>query len=105
MENGDIADENVAASTQFSDRFFPGLARLNRESTWAAAESDLQPWIQADIGYQTNVSGVVTQGEGNIGESIIDWVTSLKVSTFYMTPNDKEIFVKNVNEEVKVKIL
>ena len=36
------------------------------------------PWIQADIGYQTYVSGVVTQGCGN--DVYICWTTKIHVS-------------------------
>ena len=49
------------------------------------------PWIQTNFGYQTYVSGVVTQGGENSQTS--SWVTSIKVSTFSMTTSDQEIFV------------
>ena len=103
MENGDIADENIMASSKFRDHFSSVMARLNGNSTWVAATSDTQPWIQADIGYQTYVSGVVTQGEGNISGFSRDWVTALNISTFYMTTSDEEVFVRDENGEVKVK--
>ena len=66
-----------------------------------ASSSDSQPWIQADIGYQTHISGVVTQGEGDHGGDS-DWIKSIKVSTFYMTTSDEEIFVKDLGGEIKV---
>ena len=103
MENGDIVDENIMASSEFSPpkAFKPWKARLNGDFKWMASSSDSQPWIQADIGYQTHVSGVVTQGEGDhVGDS--DWIKSIKVSTFYMTTSDEEIFVKDLGGEIKV---
>ena len=59
-----------------------------------------QPWVQADIGYQTYVSGVVTQGDGGDGGD--DWISSIKVSTFLMSTNDEEVFVKDGQGEVIV---
>ena len=106
MENGDIVDENIMASSEFkydSKTFFAHLARLNEPSTWVAYSH--QPWIQADIGYQTYVSGVITQGAGEVGRDsgYAEWVSSIKLSTFSMnTTNDEEVFVKNSNGEVKV---
>ena len=104
MENGDIANENIKASSKYSDNFSSERARLNGNSFWVAAASDTQPWIQADIGYQTYVSGVVTQGEGITSDNEIDWVTSIKVSTFCMAGIDGEVFVKDANGTAKVSI-
>ena len=105
MENGDIVDGNIVASSELTISTlttftYPArLARLNGDSTWVASKSDLQPWIQADIGYQTNVSGVVTQGDGEFG----NWVTSMKASIFHMSTSEEEIFIKNTTGQVKVK--
>ena len=65
-------------------------------SIWIASGSHEQAWIQADIGYQTYVSGVATQG-GNNG-----WATSFKVSTFHMTVADDEIYINENGGVVKV---
>ena len=103
MKNGDIPDVNITASSEFilpknsmdgEGNGYAREARLNRRSCWRAKlSSTKKPWIQADIGYQTNVSGVVTQGDGGIGPE--DWVKTLKVSTFFKSTNDTEIFVKD----------
>ena len=57
------------------------------------ASSNHRPWIQADIGYQTCVSGVITQGDGLTIDD--DWITSISVSTF-LTTNGVETFVLEV---------
>ena len=98
MEDGSIPNENIQASSVYSS-FYASRARLNG-AFWAADPNDIQPWIQADIGYQTYVSEVVTQGDG----SYKNWVTSLKVSTFKMSTNDTEIFVKDPNGQIMVNI-
>ena len=106
MENGDIPDENIKASGRFKwedelDCCYPWFARLNGVKPWVGEGTPPNVWIQADIGYQTYVSGVVTQGSGDILNSG-DWVSSIKVSTFYGSTNDDEVFVKDEQGEAIV---
>ena len=96
MENGDIPNGNIQASSVYN-QFYAWKARFNG-GFWAADPSDAQPWIQVDIGYQTYVSGVVTQGDG----ANWNWVTSLKVSTFLNSTNNAEIFVKDLDGQIMV---
>ena len=89
----------MASSTP--DGNFPARdARLNGVSCWRGAGT--APWIQADIGHQTNISGVVTQGDGGVGHE--HWVTKIKVSTFLMSTNDAEVFVADGDGNVIVSI-
>ena len=85
MENGDIPNEDIQASDWYSSRPASN-ARLNGPSKRGAYDSAENPWIQADLGYQTFVSGVLTQGDGD-GQTNGDWVTSFKVSTFLVNAN------------------
>ena len=95
MENGDIPDENIQASSEYSSyNMHAYKARLNAATAWAA-NNDI-PWIQADIGYQTYISGVITQGDNGYG-GFDDWVTSFKVSTFFTSNEDAEVFVADEN--------
>ena len=99
MKNGDINDENIQASSyQNYDgyTFYGFYGRLHGNDYWWASLDEEAPWLQADIGYPTNITGVVTQGDGG-GGSKDDWVTSLKVSTFSQNTSDEEIFIKNEN--------
>ena len=103
VENGSIPNGNIKASDHF-DGFEPWKGRLNGEGFWAWRGSVEEPWIEADLGYQTYVSGVITQGDGGVGNGKTeDWVTSLKVST-KMTPNDSEVFVTE-DGTVKVSVI
>ena len=100
MKNSDIPDANIQASTYEghpakNGRLFGALP------PWSAPRSTSNPWIQADIGYQTNVSGVVTQGDEGWG-NVPDWVTTLKVSTFKVNTTNVEEFVTDESGEVKV---
>ena len=96
MENGDIPDASIQASSEYSSLNMHAYnARLNAATGGWAAKNDI-PWIQADMGYQTYLSGVITQGDGGHG-GFDDWVTSFKVSTFVMSNNDPEVFVTDTN--------
>ena len=106
MENGDIPDNNIRASSEYVSRslsFLATKARLNAAesgSYWSPLSQNIEQWIQADIGYQTYVTGVVTQGDG--GDSEHDWVTSFKVSTFLKSLDDQEIFISDEDGKLKV---
>ncbi|XP_072017455.1 lactadherin-like [Amphiura filiformis] len=91
MTNNTIPDENIIASSEYHSTNAASKGRLHGPSCWAAAFDQTGPiWIQADIGYQTYVSGVITQGGDHY------WVTSFKVSTF-VTTSANEMFVENQN--------
>ncbi|XP_072017305.1 neuropilin-1a-like [Amphiura filiformis] len=97
MENGGIPDANIQASSEWSSGWAATKGRLNDPSSWYAAESQIGPiWIQADIGYQTYVSGVKTQGDEDTTVYYADWVTSFNVSTF-VTTGANEVFVTDQN--------
>lgn len=100
MIDGKIPDENIqASSTKWPSDHPAWRARLNGNSYWVGEGE--QPWIQADVGYQSYVSGVMTQGDGGVGD-YPDWVTSIKVSTFSVNTNDTEVFIKNCKEDEMV---
>ena len=104
MQNGDIPDRNIRASSESSDlNYVAHKGRLNGPYCWYPYGSwDDERWIQADIGYQTYVSGVATQGRSY---SYTDYfVTSYKVSTFYMTTADEEIFISENKGIAKVNV-
>ena len=99
MEDKTIPDKRINASS-VRDSHFAENGRLKGNDYWAACKSDhATPWIQADIGYPTYVSGVITQG-GNDDH----WVTEIKVSTFLESTN-VEKFVTDKNGNVIVSTL
>ena len=64
MENGKICDNQITASSQFSENFQPSNARLNLiDKAWAAEKNDLNPWLQADFQQRTIFTGISTQGQ------------------------------------------
>ena len=80
----------------YSNDYCAHYGRLNAGSCWIALGYKYEPWIQADIGYQTYVSGVATQGCPSL------WMTSIKVSTFYMTTANTEVFISDDEGIAKV---
>ena len=100
MENGDIPDANIQASSYYDSRYYPRYGRLNGGRTWKASGPYYNHhWIQADIGYQTYVSGVATQGGGCC------WAPSFKVSTFSMATSDNEVYIDDGGGQTKVFFL
>ncbi|XP_072017077.1 uncharacterized protein [Amphiura filiformis] len=95
MENGTIPDGNIQASSEYdSSNYDATKGRLNGPSSWYPVTDQQDTiWIQADIGYLTYVTAVITQGSG---DSYKSWVTSFKVSTFETT-SAIEGFVEDEN--------
>ena len=103
-DSNTIPYSNIQASSSPTATRLPEHARLNGVSHWQAG-SESGRWIQADLGYQTYVFGVVTQGDGGVGGSSIDWITSFSVSTFLERISDPETYVKESGgTTIKIKV-
>ena len=76
MENGEIADQQINASSELSPNHAAIQGRLNflksgtKEGAWVAANV-IDQWFQISLGNQTRVTGVATQGRNGFDE----WVT------------------------------
>lgn len=82
MENGEISDEQIIASTQFDTNYAAYQARLNfqeiqkKSGSWSAEKNDAHQWLQVDLGSQyTKVTRVATQGRHDDSH----WVTKYKL--------------------------
>ena len=95
MKDGDIPNGNIRASSYYNNHY-PYYARLDGYGFWKVFDSR-SPWIQADIGYQTYVTGVATQGVGSAR------VTSFAVAAFLKTTSDDPILVSEPGRTNKVK--
>jgi len=82
MTDGTIKDWQLAASSALSRADDPQcavkFARLHQENgrAWCAAKRAVNEWVLVDLGVASKVSGIVTQGRGDISE----WVTHFMVS-------------------------
>lgn len=87
MENGAISDGQISASSEFSDGsgvYSASRARLYHQRTsyqtggWLAQASNLNKWLQVDLGIPYKVTRVATQGQ-NAAVSSPQWVKSYKL--------------------------
>ena len=82
MTDGSIKDWQLAASSALSRADDPQcavkFARLHQEHgrAWCAAKRAVNEWVLVDLGVASEVSGIVTQGRGDVSE----WVTHFMVS-------------------------
>ena len=90
-----IPDSHIQASSFSAPDRLPKYARLDGPSHWQANDSYSNHWIQVDLGYQTMVTGVVTQGDGGVGGNSTDFIKSFSVSTFFKKTSDPEMYVKD----------
>ena len=84
MENGDIPDAKITASSEYSDKHSTDRARLHLQKTrdynggWSSLTNDANQWLQVDLGTQyTRVTRVATQGRNKFWSE--QWVTKYKL--------------------------
>ena len=81
VEDGRITDSQLKASSEHDSNHGVTNARLNRPAqsgttgAWSAKTNDANQWIQADLGFQQSVAGVMLQGRQDGPQ----WVTKFKV--------------------------
>lgn len=84
MENGEILDSQITASSQWDVNHGPANARLNFKATgrrtgaWSSRRNDLNQWLQVDFENQATITQISTQGRGSCRCS--QWVTSYAIS-------------------------
>ena len=75
MESRAISDARVTASSKFSNTFAASRGRLHGSRAWASKTTDVNQWLQIDLGGSNpTVTRVATQGKG-----YDEWVTSYKL--------------------------
>ena len=107
MENKQISDAQISASSLSDDNSSPSKARLHLKEDqnlpggvgWSALKNDHHQWLQVDLGGYTTVTRVATQGRTGSSE----WVTSYKLQysddgmnfQFYKQHGDKSAKVSS----------
>lgn len=111
MENGQIQDAKITASSEWADNHGATNARLNRPAQsgttggWSAQVNDASQWIQADLGGVKSVTGVKIQGRNAYDQ----WVTKFKVqysndgNSWTFVENGKVSSVDNLKRKLKKK--
>ena len=84
MENGEITDAQISASSQWDHKHAAVQGRLNFRQqglnqawAWCAGSNDPNQWLQVDLGSFTTVAGVATQGRPS--QIWRQWVKSFKL--------------------------
>lgn len=98
LENRNIPDSSITASSMNSATYSPTLGRLHHYYGWIAGTSNQQQWFQVDLEGWTKVTRVSTQGRQNAAQ----WVTKYKLAYSY-----DGVFYEEYNEDsgqVKVVI-
>ena len=81
MENGEIHDTQIDASSQLDGTHSAKQARLYSHAdgstlgSWSAGANDLNQWLQVDLGTYRRVTRVATQGRNGFYQ----WVTKYKL--------------------------
>ena len=84
LENKDIPDSSITASSRNSDNYRASQGRLHQQGTWLAKINGAEQWFQVDFVNWTKVTGVAIQGSGHWQW----WVTKFKLAYSY----DEEFF-------------
>ena len=88
MENGEISDNQIIASSEWNEKHSANLGRLHfqggalgKASAWISLTKDADQWLQIDLfslgNKYTRITGVATQGRRN--ESYQQWVSKYKL--------------------------
>lgn len=84
MENRDITDEQITASSEYDSHYAAIQGRLNfkagydKPGAWSAGKNDLNQWLQIDLSSShVNVTGVATQGRDS--HTYGQWVKKYKL--------------------------
>ena len=75
MESGAIKDGQISASSKYNNNYGGEKARLWNKGMWLTHILDKNPWLQIDLGGQTKVTAVATQGR----ISLSHWVSKYKL--------------------------
>lgn len=81
MENGQIKDAQITASSEYSVQHAAKFGRLNfkasgsKQGGWSAAYTAANQWIQVDLVKYFIVKGIATQGRNGYNQ----WVTKYKL--------------------------
>ena len=104
MENDEIPDAHITASSQLDDNNRAALARLQlkedglKQGGWSALYNDFGQWIQVDLGGSTRVTRVATQGK-NAGDA---WVVKYRLQYREDLGINFTFVKKSVNSSAKV---
>ncbi|KAK3737793.1 hypothetical protein QZH41_004839 [Actinostola sp. cb2023] len=106
MQSGAIPDARIngIASSMYNDKHAPSHGRLGQPGAWSARNSRVDEWIQVDLGQDTKVAGIATQGRTNEGQ----WVKKYKLQyssdgKTFKDYKEGKVFAANTDKKSVVK--
>ena len=102
MENGNIPNDAITASTELDEQHSASRARLNAKpdgekmGAWVPLESDENQWLQVDLGKVAEITKVSTQGGGEESEQ--------RVVSFVLAFSEDQENFHNYEENGDVKV-
>ena len=107
MENGDILDQKITASSFFNINMAPSQARLNQNIAWGALTNIEGEWLQVELNFPT-ITGVILQGRSDRPQ----WVKQYRVtysidglSWKNMEDYEQRVMVRVLNERFIIAII
>ena len=100
MESGLIPNSAITASTKWSGAYGPENGRLNfqgasgRYGGWFARTQDLNQWIQVNLGTETQVTGIATQGYYSKLRYIKSYTLEYSHDGIYFQPYQQDSHIK-----------
>jgi len=114
MEDGDITDSQITASSFYRSIYRPQQGRLNFKGNGREINPAWEPlnpisgeWIQVDLGEEINVTGIATQG--NAKQLVTEeWTTSYSLQYSndgerFVDYDDGRVFPGNEDKDTVVK--
>ena len=104
MENGEILDSQISASSEWDANHGKLNSRLNfkaqgrRQGAWSARHNNIYQWLQVDFGLQATLTEILTQGRNNANQ----WVKTYTVS---YSNDGLNFFAYRVDGVVKVRLI
>ncbi|XP_028411638.1 EGF-like repeat and discoidin I-like domain-containing protein 3 [Dendronephthya gigantea] len=82
MENGDITDKQITASSEWKTDHGAANGRLNftprdgRTGAWSSGRNDVNQWLQVDFQRSALVTGISTQGRNGLNQFVKSYTVS-----------------------------
>ena len=105
MEKGAISDNQISASSQQDDNYAPQRGRLNmkisgvKQGGWIPLQTDLNPWLQVNLGSFIRVTRVATQGRDGFDQWVTKYTLRYSVDKaffqFYREPHENSAKVRS----------
>ena len=80
MEDGNISDSQITASSEHYSYHLAIYARLNRPVFWATTGRIIGHWLQVNFQEEVTVTKVATQGRPLGSEGYLQWVTTYSLN-------------------------